>query len=73
MKNHHNEDNEAVMAMLTTVATLGLNHAYMAARLTYGRTIKVRVEHKRAVKVVQAERVRRYAVLGITSRDALDN
>ena len=75
MKNHHyhNEDNEALVAVFTTILTLGMNHAYMAARLTYGRTIKVRIDKKRAVKAVQAERVRRYAALGIVPRDRFDN
>jgi hypothetical protein len=67
------QDQEAVAKFFVGVFTLGMNHAYRAARLTYGRTIKVRIEKKRAVKAVRAERVRRYAALGIVPRDRFDN
>ena len=74
MKNkHRSQDAEALIQMFTPVFTLGLNHAYFAARLTYGQTIKVRLERKRAVKAVQAERERRYAAIGVVCRDIFDD
>lgn len=72
MKNHHNKDNEAVITMLTTVATFGLNHAYLAARVTYGQTVTVRLDLKRAAKALQTERERRYAAIGCVCRDIFD-
>jgi len=63
------QDTDAVAAMFATLATLGGNHAYRAAKATYRRTWGAERARKAQVRAVEAERARRYAALGITPRD----
>jgi hypothetical protein len=63
-----NEDNEALARFALAFVTLGGNHAYLAARATYRRTWGAERTHKANVRVVEADRERRYAAIGVTPR-----
>lgn len=63
-----NEDSKALVGFALTFVTLGGNHAYLAARVTYRRTRGAERARKASVRAVEAERARRYAAIGVTPR-----
>tara|TARA_Y100001951_G_C11269701_1_gene257937 strand:+ start:479 stop:703 length:225 start_codon:yes stop_codon:yes gene_type:complete len=71
-KGHRSEDNEALVEAVTTFLTLGLNHAYIAARVTYfarwGTPRRLERERVARVLAVEVERERRYAAIGVECR-----
>jgi hypothetical protein len=71
------QDQEAAAKFFVAVFTLGIPHAYLAARLTYmtrwGNARRVERERAARALAVQAERERRYAAIGIVYRDIFDD
>ena len=67
------QDEQALAKFFAAVFTLGLGHAYLAARLTYmtrwGNARRVEQERAARALAVQAERARRYAAIGVVPRD----
>lgn len=67
-----NKDNEALVEVVMTLTTLGLNHAFIAARVTYfarwGTPRRLERERVARVRAVEAERERRYAAIGCKCR-----
>lgn len=67
------QDQQALAKFFASVLTLGVGHAYLAARLTYmtrwGNARRVEREQAARALAVQAERERRYAAIGVVPRD----